>query len=222
MEPYHHDSFAPLDPSFYHEPPGFLNSGTTNLEQMSPIGNRNAIAPPSGDLPGNDPQKSNTGDPIQEVVGLLKQTVPMQITAQRLLEDMTKAQEELKRKQEELKKGQEEVKRGLDQVKKGQDQLKNMMTEILHTGRRLGPRSDHSLRPRSRLEYTSHNEPALPDQPRTIILRYAGRYFVDSEPSAIPINISVTISVTKLLLVAVVGYCTALHHVVWSFRREFL
>lgn len=48
MDSYHHDSFPPLDPSYYHEP-GFLNSSTTNLDQQrSPIGNRNVIAPPSG------------------------------------------------------------------------------------------------------------------------------------------------------------------------------
>jgi hypothetical protein len=111
---------------------------------------------------------------MQEVVGLLKQTVPMQISAERLLQDVKKAQEELERKQEELKRGQEEVKRGQEQVKKGQDQLKSMMTELLYIGRRSGPRSDHSsLRTsRSRLDYASHNESAPPDQPRTIFLRY--------------------------------------------------
>jgi predicted nucleic acid-binding Zn-ribbon protein len=104
---------------------------------------------------------------MQQVVGLLKQTVPMHITAEQLLRDVKKAQEELERKQEELKRGQEELKRG-------QEQVRRMMTELLSMGRRSAHRSDHSsLRAsRPRLEYASHNEPALPDQPRTILLRY--------------------------------------------------
>jgi predicted nucleic acid-binding Zn-ribbon protein len=111
---------------------------------------------------------------MQQVVGLLKQTVPMHITAEQLLREVKKAQEELERKQEELKRGQEELKIGQEELKRGQEQVRRMMTELLSMGRRSAHRSDHSsLRAsRPRLEYASHNEPALPDQPRTILLRY--------------------------------------------------
>ncbi|KAB2100084.1 hypothetical protein AG0111_0g11700 [Alternaria gaisen] len=180
MDSYHHDSFPPLDPSYYHEP-GFLNSGTTNLDQQrSPIGNRNVIAPPSGDLPGNDPQNSNADEPMQRVVELLKQTVPMHISEEKLLREVKKAQEELEKKQEDLKKGQEELKKGQEELKRGQEasmrvqgQMSETMSDILAIGKKTAHRSDYaSFRgSRSRLEYAPHSEPALPDQRRTIVLR---------------------------------------------------
>ena len=125
---------------------------------------------------------------MQRVVGLLKQTVPMHIAAEKLLREVKKAQDELERKQEELKRGQEELKRGQDELKRGQEELKrgqdgsmrvqvqmnDTMNDILTIGKKTAHRSDYSSfrGSRSRLEYAPYSEPALPDQRRTILLRY--------------------------------------------------
>ncbi|KAH8621719.1 hypothetical protein IG631_23596 [Alternaria alternata] len=170
---------------------------------------------------------------MQRVVELLKQTVPMHISEEKLLREVKKAQEELERKQEDLKRGQEELKRGQEELKRGQEasmrvqgQMSETMSDILAIGKKTAHRSDYaSFRgSRSRLEYAPHSEPALPDQRRTIHLRgplifnhQARRAVGDNEPSAIPISKPIT----ELLSVAVIGYCTALRRVVWCFRCGF-
>jgi adenine specific DNA methylase Mod len=98
----------------------------------------------------------------------------MHIAAEKLLREVKKAQEELERKQEELKRGQEELKRGQDGSMRVQGQMNDTMNDILAIGKKTAHRSDYSSfrGSRSRLEYAPHSEPALPDQRRTILLRY--------------------------------------------------
>ncbi|KAI0573473.1 OmpH domain-containing protein [Pyrenophora tritici-repentis] len=123
---YPHDPF--LDPYY---PEAFITSAGSNVHQPvspNPMGNRNVVPQPTGELPGKDGQNLNTESP--EILELLKQLVHLMIDGQQRAQYMDKKLEEIQDKQRKIQKGQEEIQKEQGEIQKGQEEIQKQITDV--------------------------------------------------------------------------------------------